>query len=58
METLRTPVPDSETVCGLLVALSVMVSVPEALPAAVGVKETLSVQLALGATVGLEQLFA
>jgi len=56
--TLRTPVPDSETVCGLLEALSVMVSVPEALPVAVGAKMTLMVQVPFGTTVGLAQLLA
>jgi hypothetical protein len=40
-----TPVPLKETVCGLLLALSVIVSVPVRLPVAVGVKITLIVQL-------------
>jgi hypothetical protein len=39
-ETL-VPVPDKLTVCGLPLALSVMVRVPEAAPAAVGVNVTL-----------------
>ena len=44
------PVPVSATVCGLPVALSVTVIVPGWLPVAVGVKVTLMVQLAAGAT--------
>lgn len=40
-----TPVPVRGTVCGLLLALSVMVSVPATVPAAAGVKVTLIVQL-------------
>jgi hypothetical protein len=40
------PVPVRETVCGLLLALSVMVRVPGLLPVALGVKVTLTVQLA------------
>lgn len=44
------PLPESATVCGLFWALSVMVSVPVRPPAAVGVKVTLIVQLALAAT--------
>ena len=39
------PVPERVTVCGLPVALSVMVIVPGWLPAAVGVNVTLMVQL-------------
>ena len=38
-----TPVPDSETVVGLLLALLVTVRVPEAAPPAVGAKSTLTV---------------
>ena len=45
-----TPVPVSATVCGLPVALSVTVIVPGWLPAAVGVKVTVMVQLAAAAT--------
>jgi hypothetical protein len=45
------PVPVSVTVCGLPVALSVIVSVPVRVPPAVGVKVTLIVQLAPAATV-------
>jgi hypothetical protein len=41
----KTPVPAKETVCGLLLALSVIVNVPVLLPVAVGVKDTLIVQL-------------
>jgi len=41
-----------------LEALSVMVSVPLALPATEGAKMTLIVQLPWGATVGLVQLIA
>jgi hypothetical protein len=44
------PVPLSVTVWGLFAALSVSVSVPVRLPVAVGVKVTLIVQLAPGAT--------
>jgi len=44
------PVPVSEIVCGLLEALSVSVSVPVRVPAAVGVNFTLIVQLAPAAT--------
>ena len=44
------PVPVSETACGLLEALSVMVSAPVREPLAVGVKVTLTVQLELPAT--------
>jgi hypothetical protein len=40
------PVPVKETVCGLLLALSVMVRVPGLLPVAPGVNVTLMVQLA------------
>jgi hypothetical protein len=40
------PVPDKVTVCGLPLALSVMVRVPLAVPAAVGVNVTLIVQFA------------
>jgi hypothetical protein len=43
--TGTTPFPVSETVCGLLLALSVIVKVPVRLPVAVGVKVTLIVQL-------------
>jgi hypothetical protein len=42
-------VPVSDTVCGLPVALSVMVKVPMRVPAAVGVNVTLKVQFALAA---------
>ena len=44
------PTPVSEIVCGLLEALSVRVSVPVRVPAAVGVNFTLIVQLVPGAT--------
>ena len=44
------PAPVSETVCGLLLALSVIDSVPLRLPVALGVKVTLMVQLAPGAS--------
>jgi len=44
------PVPVSEIVCGLLEALSVSVSVPVRVPAAVGVNFTLIVQLAPAVT--------
>lgn len=45
------PVPLSVTVCGLPVALSVIVSVPVLAPAAVGLKKTPMAQLAPGARV-------
>jgi len=45
-----TPVPVSEIVCGLLVALSIKVTEPTALPPVVGVKVTLMVQIAPAAT--------
>ena len=44
------PVPVKETFCGLPLALSVTIRVPDRLPVAVGVKVTLKVQLAPGAT--------
>ena len=43
---LEAPVPVSDTFCGLLEAESVSVSVPVRVPPAVGVKVTLTVQLA------------
>jgi len=49
------PVPDRATVWGLPVALSVMVTVPLAAPAAVGEKVTLIVQVALAAIDALVQ---
>ena len=45
------PVPDNGTDCGLLLALSVMISVAERAPGAAGVKVTLTMVLPLGATV-------
>jgi len=45
-----TPVPDKVTVCGLPLALSVTVIVPDWLPVAVGVNVTLMVQFAPAAT--------
>ena len=47
--TLRvksSPEPDTATVCGLLLASSATLRVPDRLPTAVGVKVTLMVQLA------------
>ena len=44
------PVPVSEIVWGLLPALSIKISEPSALPATVGVKVTLMVQILWGAT--------
>jgi hypothetical protein len=44
------PVPLKLTVCGLPLALSVSVRLPERLPVAVGVNVTLITQLALAAT--------
>jgi hypothetical protein len=44
------PVPLSATVCGLLAALSVMVTAPVRVPVAAGVKVTPKVQKAAGAT--------
>jgi len=51
-----TPVPVSETVCGLFVALSVMVSMPPRVPLAVGVKVTFTVQVELAATLEAQLL--
>jgi len=45
------PVPDRDTVCGLPVALSVILSVAERLPATVGVKVTVIMVLPPGVTV-------
>jgi hypothetical protein len=42
---LFAPVPESDTFCGLFEAESVKVKVPVRVPAAVGVKITLTVQL-------------
>jgi hypothetical protein len=50
------PVPVKLTVCGLVLALSVRVSVPVRVPDAEGVKVTLIVQLPLGLTL-VPQLF-
>jgi hypothetical protein len=50
------PAPLNATICGELLALSVIVSVPVRLPAAVGVKVTEMVQPALAATL-VPQLF-
>ena len=44
------PVPVRLAVCGLFLALSVMVRVPFRVPVAVGLKATLIVHLAPGAT--------
>jgi hypothetical protein len=48
--TGTTPFPVNETVCGLLLALSVTVSVPVRVPVVVGVNVTLTVQVAPDAT--------
>ena len=50
------PVPVSATVCGLPPALSVMVTAPVLVPAAVGLKVRLRMQLALGARLGPQAL--
>lgn len=50
------PVPVSETACGLLAALSVMVKVPRAPPPAVGVKVTLTVHSPPAATADAQVL--
>lgn len=47
---LGTPVPVKETICGLLAAPSVMVSIPVAGPAAVGVNDIVMAQFSLAAT--------
>ena len=47
--TAAAPVPLNDTVCGLAAALSVNVIAPVSVPAAVGVKVTEMVQLALAA---------
>lgn len=49
--TATTPVPASAAVCGLVCALSVIVSVPDLLPVAVGVNVIEAVQLELAASV-------
>ncbi len=54
--TGSTPFPVRETVCGLLVALSVTVTVPVRVPVVVGVNVTLILQFAPAARV-LPQLF-
>ena len=51
---LATPVPLSDTVCGLLAALSTNKSVPFKLPELPGVNVTLTVQLATDARVELQ----
>jgi hypothetical protein len=51
-----TPVPVRLTVCGLPLALSVMVRVPLRTPVAVGVKVTLIVQLAPAPTLAPQVL--
>jgi len=56
-DTGGTPVPDSGTVCVPLPALSVSVSVPARIPATVGVKVTLILQLPLGASEPGQRLF-
>jgi hypothetical protein len=48
--TGTTPLPVSETVCGLLLALSVTVRVPVRVPVVVGVNVTLTLQVAPDAT--------
>jgi hypothetical protein len=48
------PFPVKLTTCGLLVALSVNVSVPEKGPAVIGEDETLIVQLLFAPTLGLQ----
>ena len=48
--TAMTPVPERFRVCGLLLALSVKVSVPVLLPVAIGVNVTLIVHFAPAAT--------
>ena len=54
MQVLATPVPLSDTVCGLLAALSTNKSVPFKLPELPGVNVTLTVQLATDARVELQ----
>lgn len=50
VEVALAPVPVKLMVCGLLLALSVMVTVPVRVPLAVGLKVTLRVQLPPAAT--------
>jgi hypothetical protein len=50
------PVPVKATLCGLLLASSVMVSVPVRAPRAVGVKVTVTAQLAFAASVAAQLL--
>jgi hypothetical protein len=55
--TVPVPVPESVTDCGLFDALSVMVSdAGAATPAAVGLKLSMTVQLAPAATVGFKHV--
>src|SRR5271156_6880401 len=42
---VRKPLPERSTICGLLVALSVMMTEPKTDPPRVGAKETLTMQL-------------
>ena len=48
--TGTTPFPVNETICGLLLALSLMVKVPVREPSVVGVNVTLTAQLAPAAS--------
>ena len=50
------PVPESDTVCGLLGSESVSVRVPLRVPVAVGVKVTFTVQLPPAATLAPQSL--
>jgi len=52
------PSPESETICGLSVALSTMTSVPALPPAALGVNVTVMVQFAPPATLLPQLLLA
>ena len=54
MHRPATPVPLNETICGLSAALSATESVPFKLPVLVGVKVTLTMQLAPDARVELQ----
>src|SRR5215467_9226499 len=55
--TEEVPEPESATLCGLLVALSVTFKVAESEPATTGVNVTLTVQLAPAATLDPQSLF-
>ena len=52
-----TPVPDNKTLCGLPVALLLILTLAVLVPVVVGLKDTLNEQLPFGTNVALLQLF-